>query len=205
MPALEALLDRFYAAHTQPLGVSVDSAPCHANWGASLGGVSFPLLADFHPKGAVADSYGVYLGDKGLADRATIVVDAGGVVRYAKSVTPAGKRDMAELAAVCEDIDAVYGEPLPAREPGPGVGAGASLFVKSSCGFSRAALLARDNLHLESTLPARNVTDDAGALATLRELAGKEQAPCLIRPNGEPLLESKDIIAALAVAAAPIE
>ena len=42
------MLPRFRAAHTQVLGVSVDSVFCHANWAASMGGVSFPLLADFH-------------------------------------------------------------------------------------------------------------------------------------------------------------
>ena len=55
---MQALLPRFRAAHTQVLGVSVDSMYCHANWARDLGGVSFPLLADFHPKGEVARSYG---------------------------------------------------------------------------------------------------------------------------------------------------
>ena len=35
-------------------GVSIDSVHSHANWGRELGGVSFPLLSDFEPKGAVA-------------------------------------------------------------------------------------------------------------------------------------------------------
>ena len=52
------LLPRFRAVHTQVLGVSIDSIYSHASWGSDLGGVSFPLLSDFEPKGAVARSYG---------------------------------------------------------------------------------------------------------------------------------------------------
>lgn len=203
MPALEALQDRFLAANTQPIGVSVDSVYSHANWAQSLGGVSFPLLADFHPKGAVAESFGVYLADKGITDRATIIIDADGIVRHASSVTPAGERDIAELAALCEAIDAAYEGSLPTCESGAGIPEGASLFVKSSCGFSRAVLLARDNLGLGRALPTRNVSDDPAALDVLRELTGKEQAPCLV-VDGKPLLESADIIGRLVSATRPL-
>jgi len=66
VPETEALISRFHAAHTQVLGISVDSIFCHAGWAQSLGGISFPLLADFNPKGAVAESYGLYLKDAGI-------------------------------------------------------------------------------------------------------------------------------------------
>ena len=105
---MEALQDRFLAANTQVLGVSVDSTYCHANWAMSLGGVSFPLLADFHPKGEVAKAYGLYLDGAGITDRATVIIDADGVVRHVSSVGPGGKRDIAELAGLCEQLDQNY-------------------------------------------------------------------------------------------------
>ncbi len=77
---MERLLARFRSAHTQVLGVSVDSVFCHANWGQSLGGISFPLLADFHPKGAMATGYGLFLSDNGITDRATVVIDLSGTL-----------------------------------------------------------------------------------------------------------------------------
>lgn len=193
MPALDALLTRFAAAHTQPLGISVDSIYCHGGWAQSLGGISFPLLADFHPKGAVAESFGLYLAEAGITDRATVILDANGVVRHSSSVTPSGERDISELATLCEEIDAEFGEDLVGPPKADGFAGDATLFIKSRCGFSRAVLQARTNLHLDDAIPLRNVTEDPSAMTALRELTGKEQAPCLVL-NGKPMLESRDII-----------
>src|SRR2546427_804109 len=63
------------------LGISVDSIYSHGAW-AAVRGITFPLLADFHPKGAVAQSYRVYRDRDGFSERALYVVDADGVIRY---------------------------------------------------------------------------------------------------------------------------
>ena len=94
---MQALLPRFRAAHTQVLGVSVDSVYCHANWAMGLGGVSFPLLADFHPKGAVSKEYGLWLDEAGISDRATVLIGKDGKVLWSESVGPGGARQPAEL------------------------------------------------------------------------------------------------------------
>ncbi len=99
------MLGEFERANTQVLGVSVDSNYSHDNWAKSLGGVTFPLLADFHPKGAVAQKYGLYLAEKGITDRATVIIDKNGIVRYAVSVTPAGKRNPKDLLVECEKVN----------------------------------------------------------------------------------------------------
>ncbi len=105
MPGIQSILDEFKAADTQVLGVSIDSMYSHENWANSLGGVSFPLMADFHPKGAMAEKYGVYLADKGITDRATVIIDKQGVVRYAVSVTPGGERNPKDLLAECQKVN----------------------------------------------------------------------------------------------------
>lgn len=94
------------------LGVSVDSRYCHAAWADSLGKISFPLLADFHPKGAVAASFGLYLEDKGITDRATIIIDKDGTVRYAESAGVGGERDLNALKNACKAVDQEYGQGL---------------------------------------------------------------------------------------------
>jgi alkyl hydroperoxide reductase subunit AhpC len=62
-------------------------------------------LQDFHPKGEMAKKYDVYLEDKGITDRATVIVDKQGVVRYAASVTPAGERNPKDLLGECQRVN----------------------------------------------------------------------------------------------------
>ena len=200
---MERLLARFRSAHTQVLGVSVDSVYSHANWAQSMGGISFPLLSDFHPKGAMAAAYGTYLADKGITNRATVIIDQTGIVRHASSVTPAGQRNIEELAALCETVDREHGKGLGAWPQPPGIETGATLYVKSNCGASRAVMLARQNLHLGARIPVRNVSEDPSAHGELVKIAGKDQAPCLVA-GGKPLHESKAIISHLVTGATDI-
>jgi len=62
---------------THVLGISVDAVPAKVEWAKSLGGISFDLLSDFHPHGAVAEAYGV-LREGGISERAIFVVDKSG-------------------------------------------------------------------------------------------------------------------------------
>jgi glutaredoxin len=195
------LLPRFRAAHTQVLGVSIDSVHCHANWGQSLGGVSFPLLADFQPRGGLASSLGVFLEGPGITDRATIIIDSEGVVRFAEAVGPAGKRDIAALAAECERIDAESSGATEELPTPTGLGGKTVLYVRNNCGASRAALAALSNCHIE--IEVRNVSEKPKALKQLEQASGGGQAPCLV-VGGESLLESPAIVARLASAGAPL-
>ncbi|MBX3188727.1 MAG: redoxin domain-containing protein [Labilithrix sp.] len=70
-------------ASAQVLGISVDSAWAHQAFAKQMG-ISYPLLADFHPKGGVAQSYGLYNADRGMTFRATVIVDKGGKVAWAQ-------------------------------------------------------------------------------------------------------------------------
>lgn len=71
------------ADHTLTLktGRSVDSIPSNQAWAEKLGGISYPLLSDFEPKGQVSRVYGVYR-PEGYSERAIVVVDKDGIVRY---------------------------------------------------------------------------------------------------------------------------
>jgi mycoredoxin-dependent peroxiredoxin len=62
------------------LGISVDSLWAHKAF-AAQNGISYPLLADFHPKGDVARKYGVYLEEKGIAARTAFVIDKDGKIK----------------------------------------------------------------------------------------------------------------------------
>ena len=86
------------------LGVSVDSKFSHKAWAAGFAGINYPLLADFHPKGEVCKAYGLWLEDAGIGDRATILIDAEGVVQWAESVGPGGVRDPKALLAKAQAL-----------------------------------------------------------------------------------------------------
>lgn len=184
------------AAHTLAVGISIDSSYCHAAWAEQLGGISLPLVSDFHPKGEIAESFGVYLADKGITDRATVILDASGTVRYAASVGPGGRRDIDALVRECEQIDAAWTEALYEPSEPEGVPDGAVLYVKDNCMFSRWALYARKNLHLDDALPVVNVSKDPDALEELERRGGKGQAPALAIGN-RVMYESADIAAYL--------
>jgi glutaredoxin len=81
MPSYELDIHKFEGYNTQVLGISVDHIPCLKAWAESLGGISYPLLSDFWPHGAIAQLYGVFRED-GRAERALFVVDKEGIVRY---------------------------------------------------------------------------------------------------------------------------
>ena len=68
------------------VAISVDSAWSHAAF-AQARGLTFPLLADFEPKGAVARAYGVYRVQDGTSERAFFVIDARGIIRW-RTVAP---------------------------------------------------------------------------------------------------------------------
>jgi peroxiredoxin len=63
------------------LGVSVDSAYCHRAFRERLN-LTMPLLADFHPKGAMSREYGAYQEEFGTDNRSLVLVDGDGMVRW---------------------------------------------------------------------------------------------------------------------------
>lgn len=85
----------FDGADAAVLGISVDSKFAQRAY-AEKEGYAFDLLADFWPHGAVAEQYGVFDPDSGMARRGTFIIDAGGTVRYVV-VNPRGQaRDFTE-------------------------------------------------------------------------------------------------------------
>jgi peroxiredoxin len=92
---LQANLARFEELNAQVLGISVDSVHSHRAYAEQLG-VTFPLLADFHPKGAVSQAYGLWRDDYGISKRAIIIVDEDGIVQHSE-VIPKGPPDVEEV------------------------------------------------------------------------------------------------------------
>jgi alkyl hydroperoxide reductase subunit AhpC len=60
--------------------------------------VTFPLLADFHPKGEVIQAYGLWHEDRGVSRRAVVIIDPNGVVAHSE-VIPEGPPDVERVLA----------------------------------------------------------------------------------------------------------
>ncbi len=63
------------------LGITVDNIPTLFSWTQQMGDLWFPVLSDFWPHGAVADSFGL-LRTNGVAERALVIIDKEGIIRY---------------------------------------------------------------------------------------------------------------------------
>ena len=80
MPGYNQARQSFNGLNAQVFAISVDSVPAHRAWAQMLGGIDYPMLADFWPHGEVSRRYGVLL-DTGVAARATFVIDPQGIIR----------------------------------------------------------------------------------------------------------------------------
>jgi mycoredoxin-dependent peroxiredoxin len=77
-------MKKFEQLDAQVLGVSVDSVWSHKAYAEKMG-IHYPLLADFQPRGAVANKYGIFLEDKGITGRAIWIIDRDGKLAWHKN------------------------------------------------------------------------------------------------------------------------
>lgn len=80
MNLYQEVKEEFSNMGAEVVGISVDGKWVQQAF-AKHNKLDFPVLADFHPKGAIAEQYGVMRND-GMAERALFIVDSEGVVRY---------------------------------------------------------------------------------------------------------------------------
>jgi peroxiredoxin (alkyl hydroperoxide reductase subunit C) len=95
-------LSQFNALEAQVVGISVDSRHAHAAF-AREKGITYPLLADFHPKGAVGRLYGVYSEEKGSHERWTFVIDPEGRISAIQKNGRGEVPDVEEIVRAVEE------------------------------------------------------------------------------------------------------
>lgn len=101
-------LDTWRNDDVETLAISVDSSPAHRAW-AEQQGYEFPLLSDAWPHGEVAQRYGVFDEDLGIAHRGTFIVDREGTVRYREVSGLGDARDQDAWRVVLDEIGAAEG------------------------------------------------------------------------------------------------
>jgi peroxiredoxin len=97
-------MKQFEKLNAQVLGVSVDSVWSHKAYADKMG-IQYPLLADFHPRGAMASQYGVYLAEKGITGRAIAIVDKAGKLAWFKQYDIPQVPDVNEVAQALAGVE----------------------------------------------------------------------------------------------------
>ena len=95
----------FEALDAEVLGVSVDSVWSHKAYADKMG-IHYSLLADFHPRGAMAEKYGAYLPDKGISNRSIFIVSKAGKIAWLKNYDIPVVPDLNEVAAALQQVKA---------------------------------------------------------------------------------------------------
>jgi peroxiredoxin len=110
MALYNEILPEFQRLGAALAGISIDHAWCHTAFARSRN-LHFPLLADFHPKGEVAQAYGVYDDEIGMSERAIYVIDEEGVIRWSY-VSPIGVNPGAD--GILTALESMAAELVPA-------------------------------------------------------------------------------------------
>jgi mycoredoxin-dependent peroxiredoxin len=97
-------MKNFDTLDAEVLGVSVDSVWSHKAYAEKMG-IKYSLLADFHPKGAMSEKYGVYLSDKGITGRSIIIIDKHGKIAWAKNYDIPVVPDVKEVATALQSVN----------------------------------------------------------------------------------------------------
>ena len=114
MSLYNLVLGEFRKHGAELLGISVDGAWCHQAY-AKASQLHFPLIADFHPKGEIAKSYGAYRESEGVAERALFIVDESGRIAWSYlspiGVTPGADGILAALERLTPELRGAQGAP----------------------------------------------------------------------------------------------
>jgi peroxiredoxin len=95
----------FETLDAEVLGISVDSIWSHKAYADKMG-IKYSLLADFQPRGAASEKYGVFLADKGITGRAIAIVNKAGKVAWIKNYDIPVVPDLKEVAAALSQVKA---------------------------------------------------------------------------------------------------
>lgn len=111
-PGYNLAKDLFAEYETVIIGISADQLPSQFAWVREMGGLWFPVASDFWPHGEVARKYGV-LRSTGTTERAIVIIDKRGIVRFAESFNINTRPD---LELIIKELHKIYeNPPVPLR------------------------------------------------------------------------------------------
>src|SRR6266446_7051915 len=102
-PGYNVVQDLFQKHNAVLLGITTDNIPSLYAWTREMGDIRFDVLSDFYPHGAVAGAYGVLRRD-GTAERALLVIDKLGIIRYVDVHDINQRPPLEDLAAALDKL-----------------------------------------------------------------------------------------------------
>lgn len=69
-----------------------------------MGGLPYPELSDFHPKGEASMAYDLYNEERGASKRAVIIIDKEGVIRFREEYEPGTLPNPVEIFGVMDGL-----------------------------------------------------------------------------------------------------
>jgi peroxiredoxin len=103
MCAIRDDVDSLQNDDTQVFAISCDTVASLRVF-AEREGLTYPLLSDFWPHGAVAKAYGVFNEKLGAADRGTFIIDKDGLVRWSVRNAVPDARDIADYQKALAEL-----------------------------------------------------------------------------------------------------
>lgn len=88
------------------LGISCDHVASHRAWATALGGLPYPELSDWEPKGQMSRTYNLWNAERGASIRAVLIIDKEGIVRYRRTYSAPNLPDLEEIVHVVEQLGA---------------------------------------------------------------------------------------------------
>ena len=70
-----------------------------------MGGLPYPELSDWHPKGQVSQAYDLWNEERGASNRAVLIVDKQGIIRFRETYTPGVLPDPEKILAVLDSLE----------------------------------------------------------------------------------------------------
>ena len=70
-----------------------------------MGGLPYPELSDFHPKGKASQAYDLYNEERGASKRAVVIIDKEGVVQFREEYEPGTLPDPVDIFGVVDKLN----------------------------------------------------------------------------------------------------
>ncbi len=101
---MSSLTEQFAQRNAEVFGVSMDSKHTNRAYAESMGGLTYPLLSDWKPHGALTRALGIEVAEAGCPSRTTVIVAPGGTIADIWTNPMGEDRDFKQTLAKLDEL-----------------------------------------------------------------------------------------------------